>query len=344
MSLFVEKRTVSFGVRSLGTGTFANDPGSFAGIPSPQFRDAGAVNVPSTLLAQNTRHVTSVPLLASGRQRTKQGPVSAIAISADSPIASVNLVVGEEVFALSPDRPYVGVIDDSVFVGVMPARNTPMVYRLPDSVPTFTQYRDWVVPWDMATVEKIPAGTFSFGVDVAAPKPTVKLDIYRGDVSALPRGARAAYHAEIEASLIKYGAQSETPAVSSLNNPTLLAIVDGRRRWRVTGYQLPTAVTGYTSLSLRIWGIEGFKSTNGLDPAMASNRIDSPMFDELMAKTAMPDNTTGRDGLVFDYSGNPYWGVLIRVLANTVTNDGNRGDAFDANGGKCHVALHAWDD
>lgn len=341
----VEKRAVYFGARQSGAAAPV-EQGAFAGIPSPQFLDAGAARVPSTLTAENTVHDTAIPLNVPAKSHT-DGPITAIAIAGDSPIANVRIAVDGHIFSISPDRPYVGALSPTAKVEVMPGRSCPMVYRTPVYVPTYAQYIRDIVTWDMPNVDKILTGTYPLvGIDLAAPRPCAKLEVYRGGVPSHLGGARrAAYTAEMEWQLTSYldSVQPEppAPAVYHLNNPAMLAIVDGRRRWTVTAKQLAVGAGGQQA-RISIWGVEGYKTTNGTDPTLQSPRADSPSFDLLMAATDIPDLTT-RDPLIFQYSGNPYWGVFVFVLAAGIGERDNA-NGSGAAGATGHVAIHAWDD
>jgi hypothetical protein len=329
----VERKIVSFGVRALDTGVFADGPGAFGGIPSPSFLDAGCANVPNdgTLGAQNTLHETAIQILAPGRRHT-DGPITAIAIAGDSPIATVNLIIDGIVHRISPERPFVGTVADHQAVSVVPARSTPALFRFPSAAPTYAAYQRWVVPWDMSTIEKIAAGTFGPEGDTPTPKPIVKLDLYRGG-AVFPPTHRASYHAELDFEIVDEGAF----AVGTTSNPALIAIVDGRRRIRVTASKLPVAGGG-VACHLEINGIESRKSTNEADGAgLTTPRVDVPTFDELLAKTAITDQP---GCLVFDYEGNPYYAILIRVLSDTQDADTLNTDGIGAKG---YITLEAWD-
>lgn len=334
MSTLVQKVTVRFGRRLQGT-----DPsGAWAGMPA-EFQARGAAVIGNAALTENSRDETAEAVAIPSTHA--RGAIRAIAIAADSPIEAVDIQIEgrNEIHRIGVGAPFIGDIPENRYVFITPIRSTPALFRLPGSVPSFVQYGDWVVPWEMATVEKVPAGTFGFAVDVAMPHPLAKLNLYRGDVSQL--GAmkrRAPYVAEMDWKLAVYTAG--VPDI--LYNPTLYMIVDGRRRFRVVASR-ETIANGGATANLAVWGVESYKTINGMNPGVISRLVDAPNFDPLLVSTAIPNDEN--TPLIFDYlpvSGNPYWAVCARIIADDFTNDGNKGPTSTNAVG--YLRIEAWDE
>lgn len=333
MSTHVQKVIVRFGRRLQAT-----DPnGAWAGMPSDLYsRGAQSIGLASVHNERDeTAQVVNTP------HSVTRGSIRAIAIAPDSPIEAVDIKIEGQNLAhrVAVGAPFIGDIPENSYIYVTPVRSLPLLYRMPGSVPTFVQYRDWVMPWEMTAVEKIPAGTFGLAIDAAAPQPLAKLNLYRGDLAHLAAIAkRAPYTAEMDWKLAVYTAG----APDLLYQPTLFMIVDGRRRFRVVANRQSIA-NGGAPASLKVWGVESYKTTSGMNPAISSRLVDAPTFDELLAATAIPDDEN--TPLVFDYtpqSGNPYFAVCARIIANDFVLDANKGPTSTNALG--HLRIEAWDE
>lgn len=308
----VEKYIVRFGRRLIPGGV---GPGAWAGKPT-EFLDAGSAIVTNAAKpVQNTLNDTADAIKIAG---TKHAPVTAIALAPDSPIAEVDLYISgsSQSHRVSIASPFVGCIDRDAHVLVCPVRVMPAIHKIhPTETITIAQYSAWGVPWEMVTTERFTA----LGLDAIAPHPIAKINVYRGAVSIGAVTRRAGYHASTMWRVWLDGAVN--------SKPSLIVVTDGRRRVRVQASRLDVA-SGGAAATIRIYGVEGFKSADGMSPTVSDGRIDLPSFDELLPATALADDPDVPT--IFDYMGNPYFAFVATI----------EGDA----GAKGMLQISAWDD
>lgn len=317
----IQKVTLRIGKRLLGT---SNEPGAWAGLPAESL-NYGAEAVGGAVLANgNTVDQTAVNVEIPTRTRS-DGNVHAIAIAPDSPIAECNLHIdGKGIHRIGIGAPFIGRIDDFTRVRFSPAQGIPALFRIdPSTIPTTAQHRAWVRVWECTAIEDLNLAQFGGGVTVAVPNLPLKLTIARGEAAGLVAAVqkRSGYHAE----MLFRG--------DGTNWPSLIVVTDGRRRVRVRASRQSVA-DGGAACSLRVYGINHFKTSDGMTPALASGLIDSPSFDELMPETALVDDP--ETDLIFDYEGNPYFAFVATIT------DGAAGFATNLSRGS--ISVSAWDD
>jgi hypothetical protein len=294
MRASIEKYTLRFGTR----GSVAS-VGSWAGKPT-EFLPGGAALISNAAApAQNTLNNTSAdPIKLAG---TKTSPITAIGLAPDSPIAELDLYFDGEAtpHRIAIGAPFIGEIDQAVSLNAVPVRVLPAIIRVnPTEVLTPAQYRAWNVPWEMTTTEQFNFG----GTQVIAPHPIAKINVYRGHTALAAITRRAATHAAAMWRTWLDGAV--------IAEPSLIVITDGRRRVRVQASRLDVA-SGGVAATLKVYGIEGYKTADGMSPALSDGRIDLPSFDELLAPTALADDP--EIPTILDYEGSPYFAIVATI-------------------------------
>jgi hypothetical protein len=307
----IEKLVVRLGAR-LGAGLIVspNAPGAWSGLLS-EFHEGGAaqINLSEDL---NSTDETAIDVEVPRRQASA-GPITAIAIAPDSPIAECNLHVhGMLPFRIGIGAPFIGTLDEVRTIRISPARSIPALCTVDPTVGPMlaTAHRIGVRVWECPQVE-----TYLPGLQAGIPLLPLKLHLYRGSSARLVESQqrRSGYHSE----LLFNKAAGVTP--------TLCTIVDGRTRIRVRAMRQTNAEGGQPA-SLTIYGIDSAKS-GPWHSIVNDGRVDMPTFQELLAVTAIPDDT--HTGLTFDYEGPPYFAISA-VVSGT---DGAQGS----------VSISAWD-
>lgn len=312
----IEKAIVNFGFKADGTGVFAGHPSIFERlnvglIPRAEADWTGApapFPAGSTVALERAAEKLNVPRRFAG-----EGPVNAISIAADSPIEACDVYIGGATGAchrIGIGCPLVGAIDENTQILVAPIRDLPAPLRrefITGAISGDRQIREtsfWEMPLQISPTDQ-PIMTMP-----------LRLNLYRG--SGLPILVhRAQYSANMIFQVLDIGAG--VPSVPALN-----VIVDGRRRVRVVA----GIWDGAGAASLTVHGIEGRSGhISGTNP---TGIIDWPVFDELMAATALTAIPTP---LIFDYTdGNPYFAFTAAIAAGATV--GTRG----------YISIHAWDD
>lgn len=332
MTTHVQKLTVRFGKTAASDASVWEN--AYAGIPGGTLLK-GAAQLGDDPPDVNSLDETGV-LVKLPHARPAWGNVQAIAIAPDSPIECVDLYIngegGSSVHRISPSRPFIGTLNESDQLRVVPIRELP--------------YLGWVegqntdeatahsVFWDMtiAPDESLANGSAPPS-DVPSVMIPVRLNIYRGNVPAGIAGARAPYHASLA---FNTGGGGGAP---TMGKPRMFVVTDGRRRFRVAAAHLSIAV-----VNLSIYGVLPFKSTVG-DPddtfgtdIVPERRIDAYELVTL-ATIAIGNNLIPS---VFDYtpeSGNPYVAILVAADYSAESLGDNSG--ADAKG---YFQVDAWDE
>ncbi len=321
--LSAEKITVRFGIKRFNGAALQRSDGGNFGMPDPTLSRSVAT-IPrlesawSFALDAFGPEVCGEMITVPRRANTAQGPVTAIAIAADSPIESVDLHISgstSHVYRVAPGAPFVGDLDDGDKILVVPNRPTPALLTSNFATAAVTEAQmleesNW---WDAP-----PASTD--GV-VIVPVPA-RLVLFRGPTG--PAAAAAlSRRARYTASAI-WQVRDRGGAVPT--EPTFTVLVDGRRRFRVEAGAWNGIAAG---ASLEIRGVIGHTS---MIAAGLSTQLDLPGFDELLAATVL-DATAFAESLptIYDYMGNPYYAVECMITSGTI------GDAG-------YVTVHAWDE
>lgn len=325
MSITREKVLIHFGRRQRNTGA----EGAWAGCPEPARLDRGAVVVdvggPDTPL--NTIDDSNYELRAPPRFAS-QGPISCIAIAADSPVEAVEIHVanagGPSSHRVAVGAPYFGQIDQNSRILVSPVKPVPLLYRSPAGILNVTEYRRQVRVWDC---DDDDIAGFA-AVPVVAPLVPVRLDVYRGGYPPIAN-RRAPYHASMVWEVANDGGGAPT-------TPILMVHTDGRRRVRVRATTETPALVG-AQPTLQVWGINARKNIHAVVVVATeitnSGRADEMAWDELLAPTQiLLRGAAPSSEIIFDWTGNPYQVFACRIEAGP--NNEPRGT----------LDLTAWDD
>jgi hypothetical protein len=322
----VEKVTLRFGKSPASdAGVWEN---AYAGIPGGTLLEGAArLPFPDPALgaagAVNRLSETGV-ILRIPKKAHSLGPVRAISIAPDSPIECVDLYIngsgGSSVHRIGPRSPWIGQLSEDDTIRVVPIREIPYLGWRQDNdtadVRLNSAFWDCTITPDPALVS---AGEISGIVDVPSVLIPVRLNLYRGDVPALPSGGRASYHASL--------LWAAGPA-ALITSARFFVITDGRRRVRVVCGQEDG---GGASVSL--YGVEASKSTpfatpfdDDIDP---DRRLDVYNLTELVAATAIGASIAVPT--ILDYDGNPYFAVLVGITGAVADETG-------------YVQVHCWDE
>jgi len=242
------------------------------------------------------------------------GPVTAIAIAADSPFDSVDMVIGTATernrHRISVGSPFLGVIDEDADVYFAPSGSTPLLQRPLDlagvqnaRMDLNTLWWDCIAPVTAAAEDSLDSLTYP-----------CRLNVYRGNHQLGGINSRGVYEADIEWEIVAVDGFA-TPSI-----PVMFTLTPGRRRVRVTaGIYQPNG--GNASLAVR--GIIGRKF------GAFTDSVDSMAVDELLANS--PLDAAAFTPTVFDYNdGNPYFAFLAAITEGTI-------------GARGFLNVQAWD-
>jgi len=318
-----EKVTIRFGLRRFNGAALQRTDGGQFGMADPHLTRAHAIIPPNpaswsfALSAAFGAEVCGVPLQIPRRAHTNDGPVTAISIAGDSAIESVDLYFAgksEHAFRVAPGCPFVGEVEDNTQVLVVPNRPMPQICRRDQIVaPTSPADDTETCFWDMP-------GAFQNGIPIG--QVPCRLILHRGIDGADAAAAitqRARYTATAAWQVRDRG--GAVPTV-----PTLVMVVDGRRRIRVEASAWNGNAPG---ASLQVYGAVGHTS---MIANLLSSQIDVPAWDELLAPVVLDAGVQSESiAQIFDYQGNPYYMVEARIVGGAIGDTGS-------------VTIHAWDD
>ena len=310
---------------TLRCGLDPNAVGVMAGYPSAIFGRSGGLvpNVPASWSAA-IRPIPSgaiaftdvMPSRKLAPMYAGQGPVTAVAIAADCPFDTVDMVIDtiseRSVHRIAVGAPYLGTIPTDADVWFAIPDAVPLIVRVPgtDAGGSQSARADLTQLWWDCYAPVVAGNGLS---QLLYP---IRLDVYRGGVPpvATARGVYAA-HASFEIVDVGAGVASQ---------PQLVVLTHGRRRVRVTA-----GIWAHlgAAANVRVDGVVGRKGTSddGAQAPSTGDRIDVAAYDPLLADTPITAMTAAGEGAptVFDYQGNPYFAHVVTITGGAIGTRGH---------------------
>jgi hypothetical protein len=336
----LEKRLLRFGFRAGAVpypeallGAFAGlsggiYPRGFALVPPDAASWAGGQPADADERNEASLERCGVELVGPSSSANPDGPITAIAIAPDSPIEQLDLYVGGakgegSIHRIAPGAPFLGTISDNVMVRAVPTREFPVLKAIQlamNDVTSSALARKECAYWELNDCDD-DDGNHLQGIPA-------RIEIYRGGAYPAAHQRRGRYDAQMIFEVSDRGVLDSGVANTIPSEPSLVMLVDGRRKFKVEA----GLITG--AGSLEVYAIGGMKTSIFAAP-FGWSKFDYPVYTELLGATPITviDYSTEAASAptVFDYNGVPYYAIQARIVGGTI---GSRG----------FINAHAWDE